>query len=174
VGGTVFVQDPQTAEFDSMPLAAIATGQADAVLNPEDIAAELLKLQGIGEAAVHRDYSITPEEFDAFFRLLQEKTGSRFNHYKKSVVSRRIRRRMYLHGLSAVHDYLDLIQTNDSEAAYLAADLMIGVTAFFRDRVAWKALNQEVVRKIVSENTDLPVRVWTPASATGEEAYSIA
>ena len=111
VGGTVFVQDPETAEFGSMPLAAIATGQADAVLSPENIAAELLKLQGIGQAAVSREYPISPEEYDSFFRLLQEKTGSRFNHYKKSVVSRRIKRRMYLHGLSAVKDYLDLIST---------------------------------------------------------------
>jgi len=173
-GGTAFVQDPATAQFDSMPLAAISTGQADAVLSPEDIAAELLKLQGIGQAAVSREYPITPEEFDVFFRLLQEKTGSRFNHYKKSVVSRRIRRRMYLHGLSVVKDYLDMLSTNDPEAGHLASDLMIGVTSFFRDRVAWKALNLEAVRKIASENTDLPVRVWTPASATGEEAYSIA
>jgi PAS domain S-box-containing protein len=174
VGGTVFVQDPQTAEFDSMPLAAIATGQADAVLPPEGIAAELLKLQGIGQAAVHRELPVTPEEFDDFFRILQEKTGGRFNHYKKSVVGRRIRRRMYLHGVSAVKDYLDLISTSDPEAALLASDLMIGVTSFFRDRVAWKALNLEAIRKIAAEDDGLPVRVWTPASATGEEAYSIA
>jgi len=173
-GGMVFVQDPQTAGFNSMPLAAIATGQADAVLSPEDIAAELLKLQGIEKADVSREYLITTEEFDTFFRLLQEKTGSRFNNYKKGVVNRRIRRRMYLHGLSTVKDYLDLITTNDSEAARLASDLMIGVTSFFRDQVAWKALHLEAVRKITAENTNLPVRVWTPASATGEEAYSIA
>jgi two-component system CheB/CheR fusion protein len=173
-GGAVFVQDPLTAEFDSMPLAALATGQADAVLSPEDICRELLKLQGIGAAAVSREQPITPGEFEAFFKLLQEKTGSRFNHYKKSVVGRRIRRRMYLHGISTVKDYLDFISSNDAEAAHLASDLMIGVTSFFRDRVAWKALNLEAVRKIVAENTDLPVRVWTPASATGEEAYSIA
>ena len=152
-GGTVFVQDPQTAEFDSMPLAAIATGQADAVLSPEDIAAELLKLQGNGQAAANREAPITPEEFDGFFRLLQEKTGSRFNHYKKSVVSRRIKRRMYLHGLPTVKEYLDLVSTSDAEAALLASDLMIGVTSFFRDRVAWKALNLEAVRKIAAENT---------------------
>ena len=174
VGGTVFVQDPLTAEFDSMPLAAIATGQADAVLSPEEIAAELLKLQGIGQAAISREQPIAPEEFGDFFRILQEKTGGRFNHYKKSVVGRRIRRRMYLHGLSAIRDYLDFITANDSEAALLASDLMIGVTSFFRDRVAWKALNLEVIRKIAAERTTLPVRVWTPASATGEEAYSIA
>ncbi len=173
-GGTVYVQDPQTAEFDSMPLAAIATGQPDAVLPPEDIAAELLKLQGLGETAVHRDYPITTEEYGDFFRILQEKTGSRFNHYKKNVVSRRIKRRMYLHGISSVKDYQDLVSASDPEAALLASDLMIGVTSFFRDRVAWKALNLEAVRKIAAENTDLPVRVWTPASATGEEAYSIA
>ncbi len=173
-GGMVFVQDPQTAEFNSMPLTAIATGQADAVLSPEGIAAELRKLSGIGQAAVSREYPISPEEFSAFFRMLQEKTGSRFNHYKKSVVSRRIRRRMYLHGLSTVKDYLDLITASDPEAARLASDLMIGVTSFFRDRVAWKALNLEAIRKITSEKADLPVRVWTPASATGEEAYSIA
>ena len=173
-GGTVYVQDPQTAEFDSMPLAAIATGQPDAVLPPEDIAAELLKLQGLGETAVHREYPITPEEYGDFFRILQEKTGSRFNYYKKSVVSRRIKRRMYLHGLSSVKEYQDLISASDPEAVLLASDLMIGVTSFFRDRVAWKALNVEAVRKITAENTDLPVRVWTPASATGEEAYSIA
>ena len=173
-GGTVFVQDPQTAEFDSMPLAAIATGHADAVPSPEDLATEFLKHQGTVQAALSREYPITPEEYEGFFRLLREKTGSRFNYYKKSVVSRRIRRRMHLHGLSAVKDYLDLISTSDPEAAHLASDLMIGVTSFFRDRVAWKALSLEVVRKIVSAHTDLPVRVWTPASATGEDAYSIA
>jgi two-component system CheB/CheR fusion protein len=172
-GGTVFVQDPATAEFNSMPLAAIATGQADAVLPPEDICRELLKIQGIGTVVVARDYVIAPEEYEAFFRILLDKTGSRFNHYKKSVVSRRIRRRMYLHGISTVKDYLDLVSARDAEAASLAADLMIGVTSFFRDRVAWKALNIEVVKKLAAEDTTLPVRVWTPASATGEEAYSI-
>ena len=63
---------------------------------------------------------------------------------------------MYLHGLSAVKDYLDLIFDDDPEAAHLASDLMIGVTSFFRDRVAWKALNLEAIRKIAAENTDLP------------------
>ncbi len=172
-GGTVYVQDPQTAEYNSMPHAAIATGQADAVLPPEGIVAELLRLQGIGQATVV-EYPNSQEEFTDFFRVLQEKTGSRFNHYKKSVVSRRISRRMYLHGLSTVREYLDLVSSGDSEAALLASDLMIGVTSFFRDRVAWKALNMEAVRKITAENSTLPVRVWTPASATGEEAYSIA
>ncbi len=172
-GGTVYAQEPATAEFASMPLAVISTGQADAVFPPEDIAKEIQKISLRG-AAAPVEQTITPEEYDAFFRLLFEKSGSRFNHYKKSVISRRIRRRMYLHGFPIVKEYLDLVAARDSEAASLASDLMIGVTSFFRDRVAWKALNIQVVRKLAAETSGQPVRVWTPASSTGEEAYSIA
>ena len=47
-GGTVFVQDPATAEFSAMPLAALGTGQVDGVLSPEDIAREILKFHTSG------------------------------------------------------------------------------------------------------------------------------
>ena len=40
---------PRNRRIRSMPLAAINTGQVDAVLSPEGIAREMLKLQGIGE-----------------------------------------------------------------------------------------------------------------------------
>jgi two-component system CheB/CheR fusion protein len=173
-GGCVFVQDPETAEFPGMPLAAIDTGEVDGVYSPEGIVSEILKLQKADEAAVSHDTPLTPEEFEAFYRLIQERTGHRFVHYKKSVVSRRIRRRMYLCGVTSVQDYLAMVAGKDSEAKALAYDLMIGVTSFFRDRVAWKSLNQDVVRKLAQEDTDVPLRVWTPACATGEESYSIA
>ena len=171
-GGTVFVQDPATAEFPGMPVSAIDTGQADGVLPPEEIAAEILKLYGA--VSIRPEGVITGEDFETFYRLILEKTGYRFNHYKKNVVNRRIRRRMYLRGVSSVQDYLKMVAEKDAEADSLASDLMIGVTSFFRDRLAWKALKLDVIRKLAAEENDSPVRVWTPACATGEEAYSIA
>ena len=171
-GGTVFVQDPATAEFPAMPLAAIDTEVMDAVLSPADIAREILKLHGSGVVSVTDLASLA--DFEAFYQAISQKTGYRFNHYKKSVVARRIRRRMYLHGVSSVGAYLEMLGKNDSEAAALASDLMIGVTSFFRDKISWKALHLEVTRKLALVEDDTPVRVWTPACATGEEAYSIA
>jgi two-component system CheB/CheR fusion protein len=174
MGGTVFVQDPATAEFTGMPLAAISTGRADGVFPPEDIAREIIKIYGSLAVPEGRDNVISPSQFEAFYRLIREKTGYRFNHYKKSVVGRRIRRRMCLRGLTTVQDYIQIVAEKDPEADSLAADLMIGVTSFFRDRLAWKALKMEVIRKFASADDDSPVRVWTPACSTGEEAYSIA
>ncbi|MGD0233055.1 MAG: PAS domain S-box protein [Syntrophorhabdales bacterium] len=170
-GGTVFVQDPVTAEFPAMPLAAINTGQMDGVLPPQDIAREIVKFHSSDAVTVP---PVTPVQFEPFYRLIYEKTGYRFNHYKQGVVARRIKRRMSLEGVSSVKDYLNLVESKDSEAALLASDLMIGVTSFFRDRLAWKALHLDVTRKLIAQDDDSPIRVWTPACATGEEPYSIA
>ncbi len=173
-GGTVFVQDPETAEFGAMPLAAISAGQVDGVLSPQDIAREIVRLHGEGALSGPGGDLVTARELEPFFGLIHKKTGYRFNHYKKSVVARRIRRRMYLRSVPSVKDYLDMVAHKEGEAAMLAADLMIGVTSFFRDQLAWKALHLDVTRKIIAEESDAPIRVWTPACATGEEAYSIA
>jgi len=173
-GGTVFVQDPGTAQFPELPLAATGTGQVDSVLPPADIAREIVKLLESGAVIEAPDKLLTPLELEPFYLLMREKTGYSFNHYKKSVVSRRIRRRMYLHGFSSVSEYLNMVANKDEEAALLASDLMIGVTSFFRDRLAWKSLRIGVVERLAAQKDDTPVRVWTPACATGEEAYSIA
>ena len=157
-----------------MPLAAINTRQVDGVFAPEDIAREILNMQAASAVSASARTLPSPSDFQKFYRLIHEKTGYRFDHYKKTVVTRRLMRRMYLHGISSVQDYLEAIEKKDSEASLLAADLMIGVTSFFRDRLAWKALKIEVVQKFAAENDDSQIRVWTPACATGEEAYSIA
>lgn len=174
MGGTVFVQDPTTAEFPGMPLAAINAIDVDGVLPPDDIAREIVRIHSAAVASAGPEGLISPAEFEACCRLIHEKTGYGFTHYKRNVVSRRIRRRMYLRGVSSVQDYITLLGEKESEAAMLASDLMIGVTSFFRDRLAWKALKIGVIRKLTIENEEPLIRVWTPACATGEEAYSIA
>jgi PAS domain S-box-containing protein len=173
-GGTVFVQDPATAQFPELPRAAISTGQVDIVLPPVDIAREITKLLSSGAVTEAPDKLINSSELEPFYLLIREKTGHRFNHYKNSVVSRRIRRRMCLKGIASATEYLNVVADKPGEAALLASDLMIGVTSFFRDRLAWKALRIGVIRKLVISDGGAPIRVWTPACATGEESYSIA
>lgn len=173
-GGTVFVQTPENAEFTGMPIAAINTGQVDRVLPPRDIAREILKICGPVMEAISSDEFDSHSLLESFAGLLYDKTGYRFNHYKKNVIARRITRRMKLHGISSLNDYLEMLASKETEAERLASDLIIGVTSFFRDRLAWKALGTEVIRKLVAEQDDSPIRIWIPACATGEEAYSIA
>lgn len=77
-----------------MPLAAINTGQMDGVLSPDEIAREIFKFHGEGMVSTPPEGFLTAKQFERFFRLITEKTGYRLNHYKKTVVARRIRRRI--------------------------------------------------------------------------------
>ncbi|MEJ2689387.1 MAG: CheR family methyltransferase [Deltaproteobacteria bacterium] len=173
-GGIVFAQDPASAQYTSMPLAAIDTGYVDSILPPDRIAREILALRLFGD-----EPSCPADDSDSawvrsFYQLLHEKTGYRFDHYKQKVASRRIRRRMILRGVPTLENYLEMVRNRDAEAALLAADLMIGVTSFFRDGRPWQVLKKKVIASLLAGIEGRPIRVWTPACATGEEAYSIA
>ena len=55
------------------------------------------------------------------------------------------------------------------------ADLLISVTTFFRDTNAFDKLAALVIPRLFDEKAvPVPIRVWVPGCATGEEAYSIA
>ncbi|MDD2759995.1 MAG: EAL domain-containing protein [Methylomonas sp.] len=57
----------------------------------------------------------------------------------------------------------------------LSRDILIGVTAFFRDAEAFKVLEQEVIPLIASSKAaNEAIRVWVAGCSTGEEAYSVA
>ena len=60
------------------------------------------------------------------------------------------------------------------EAGALLQDLLISVTNFFRDREAFDALEAQIPWLFKDKRATDTVRVWVPACATGEEAYSIA
>ncbi|MBD3243020.1 MAG: hypothetical protein GF331_20680, partial [Chitinivibrionales bacterium] len=173
-GGCVIVQDPATARFPSMPQTAIDAGAADLVLTPAAIARSAAGIDEVCRAAEHIDDLTTPEHQQTFFGVLYRATGYRFEHYKQNVVERRVRRRMHLRGAPSVHDYMDMLRHDPGEARQLATDFMIGVTSFFRDPDAWETLKKRVVRELVRQQSDEPIRVWTPACSTGEESYSIA
>jgi two-component system, chemotaxis family, CheB/CheR fusion protein len=64
---------------------------------------------------------------------------------------------------------------DSDEVTKLFRDLLIGVTAFFRDGDGFEALRRVAIPRLFEgRGADDAVRVWVPGCATGEEAYSIA
>jgi two-component system CheB/CheR fusion protein len=70
--------------------------------------------------------------------------------------------------------YLGLLQRDPEEVRTLFQDLLIGVTSVFRDQEAFAFLKDKVLPDLVSQEDHGPLRIWVPACATGEEAYSVA
>ena len=177
-GGITFAQTPTSAKFDGMPRAAIATGMVDVVMTPAEIGEELSQIARHPYARLPAradQHTIDEDQLQRVFALLRPASGVDFRQYKLPTVKRRLLRRMALHRISSVHQYVELLERSPEEVRGLFQDLLIHVTRFFREPESFEALAAEVFPKLLDGNDpDLPIRAWVCGCATGEEPYSLA
>src|SRR5262249_18051035 len=175
-GGIILVQDPEEAEYSSMPRSAIATGVVDFVLPARELGDRLADLIAIKQnrteaAAIEFD----EEMLRRILSHLRVRTGHDFTKYKQSTVVRRIARRMQVSRTETHQEYYEFLRDNAEEVQALLGDLLISVTTFFRDPEAFQAVAKNVLPGMFNERElNDPTRIWICGCATGEEAYSIA
>ncbi|WP_188149724.1 chemotaxis protein CheB [Teredinibacter waterburyi] len=180
VGGLVVVQEPEDAKFDGMPTSAIRTGLVDVVVPIDQIPARIIKFIShplvSGEQTSLSDQLETAESaLQDIYELLRMRSDIDFTQYKSSTISRRIERRIGLHGLTSVSEYHALLQSHPSELQTLAKDMLIGVTRFFRDTESFNEIRSKVIPTILDQaSKEETIRVWVAGCSTGQEAYSLA
>ncbi len=178
-GGMVMAQDPSTTEYDGMPRSAVATGLVDFELPPAQMPSRIIAYVTRSFGQAHQTETASPVKEESclkkIFILLRAHTGNDFSQYKPSTIHRRIERRMAVHQIDTMESYVKFLQQTPSEIEALFRDLLIGVTNFFRDPAAFKALEEQVIPTLfASKPVGSIIRVWSPGCSTGEEAYSIA
>jgi two-component system CheB/CheR fusion protein len=176
--GAAFVQALPSAKFESMPRSVIEAGLADVVAPVEELPEKIL---AYSQRAPHINRAALPFEdkaqgsLEKVFILLRTQTGNDFSLYKRSTIYRRIERRMGLHQIDTVAHYVRYLRENPRETELLFKELLIGVTSFFREPIAWEHLRKDVLPALVSSRPAGGVlRAWVPGCSTGEEAYSLA
>jgi two-component system, chemotaxis family, CheB/CheR fusion protein len=106
-GGITFVQEPSSASQPSMPQSAIDAGCADFVLSAAEIGDELMRISRHPYTMVLRTARVFDEEpRSKLFVLLRNAFGVDFSAYKQTTIERRIQRRMVLHKVERLDDYL--------------------------------------------------------------------
>jgi len=177
-GGMAMAQNPDSTEYDGMPRSAIGTGLIDYTLPPAEMPAQLIAYfaHALGKAPLREPQPATKSDDlrKKIFVLLRSHTGHDFSQYKQNTVNRRIERRMAVHQVEQLDQYLQYLQETPAELDALFRDLLIGVTNFFRDKEVFEALQQQLALVLAAKPADSPLRVWTAGCSTGEEAYSLA
>jgi two-component system, chemotaxis family, CheB/CheR fusion protein len=180
-GGITFAQDERSAKYDGMPRSAILSGFVDCILPPEGIARELVRLSRhpyvmLSREAQTREWASGETDIlNKVFILLRTHTGVDFTDYKHTTIRRRIQRRMLLHQIDRMEQYVQLLQQHAEEVEALYQDLLINVTSFFRDPDSFRMLRKKMFPRLLkTRGPDQTIRVWVPGCSTGEEAYSIA
>ncbi len=200
--GLCLAQQPDTAAFAAMPQSAIDAGCVDAVAPPQELPGLIAQWLGRSkpadtdpspkpqhllespaavntpQAPVARAPSTPAPSFTVVLQsivdLLHQHLQHDFSLYKPSTLLRRVERRMHVHQLPSMDDYVLYLQRNPQELDVLFSEMLIGVTAFFRDPHVWHDLAAQVLPALLATQRSGPVRAWVLGCSTGEEAYSLA
>ncbi|VXD23207.1 chemotaxis protein CheB [Planktothrix paucivesiculata] len=178
-GGVTLVQSPETAQFTSMPSSVIPCDCLDGILSPQDLAQAVYSLVGYSLnypiSQVKGGDLIPVEQFEEILSILSKYEKIDFCQYKISTLSRRILSRCGVTQSPNLPEYIVLLNQSETERKLLRQDLLISVTQFFRDPPAWELMEQQVLPELINSlEPQEQLRVWVPACATGEEAYSLA
>jgi len=175
--GIVLVQDPLTAKFDGMPQSAVNSVIVDILAAANELPEKLIAFLKYSPAIVQKPEidDKSKSNLEKIVILLRTHTGHDFSLYKKNTLFRRIERRMNVHQIDKIANYVRFLQENPKELDILFKELLIGVTNFFRDTIVWEKLKEKVIPNLFNE---LPnghiLRAWITGCSTGEEAYSLA
>jgi two-component system CheB/CheR fusion protein len=178
-GGVTLVQSLETAQFTSMPSSVIACDCLDGILSPQDLAQAVYSLVGYSLnypiSQVKAADLIPVAQFEQILSILSQYEKINFCQYKISTLSRRILNRCGVTQSPNLTEYIVLLNQSEIERKLLRQDLLISVTRFFRDPPAWELIEQQVLPELINSLApQKQLRVWVPACATGEEAYSLA
>ena len=115
------------------------------------------------------------KQFDNLLYYLQQNRGFDFTGYKRPSLMRRVSRRMQMANIESFGEYTDYLEVHPEEFLQLFNTILINVTSFFRDPLAWDYLKGEIVPRILKEQEEgEPIRIWSAGCASGEETYSAA
>ncbi len=99
------------------------------------------------------------------------------SQYREKCLKRRIHVRLRATGASSYLEYLNVLKRNPSEYGRLLDALTINVTSFFRDKSAYRVIEETVIPGLLMEKKNKGkrvIRIWSAGCASGEEAYSMA
>ena len=117
--------------------------------------------------------SISESEFDSIYKMMFSLTGVRLKETKKPLIVSRLRKRIEDLKLKDFTEYMKLVvPSNKAEIEYFVNALTTNETFFFRHTRQFSYL-YDVILPSLLKSGQKKIEIWSGASSTGEEPYSI-
>jgi len=171
-GGTVIIQNPETARYPSMPLSLPPT-IVDFQCDIEQIGSLLGNLLAHIQVAVSNDKTI--DTLQNILDQIRSHTKFDFRKYKTPTIIRRITRRMLALHIDTMLEYAHYVEQHADEVSKLVNAFLINVTHFFRDPTVFAYLKSDLLPQLIEEAREQGrvLRFWSAGCSTGEEPYSL-
>lgn len=178
-GGRVYAQEPSTIKFNGMPSSAIEADVVDCVL-PAAALADALNgvLEQTAPVNHARTAAMMPDARSAdwaqLLAMVRQTNGVDFSGYKAETLVRRLHRRIASLQLYNLPAYLAYCKRHPHELQTLQQHFLVSFSSFFRDRPSFEVVAKALRDLVSAKPAEAPIRIWVPACASGEEAYTLA
>jgi len=117
---------------------------------------------------------LSDADYDAFRKILEDACGIVLGENKHYLVTSRLNRLSEELSYPSLSDMLDkLRQGGDVKLKQRIVDAMTtNETSWFRDRYPFEMLKNSLLPELAKQKVN-PLRIWSAASSTGQEIYSI-
>lgn len=112
-------------------------------------------------------------ELEKVIKLVHKLTGISMGPNKKTLIQGRLRPRMRVLGLGSFDEYLEYVNANKSEVQEFINLVTTNETSFFRTQRVWEFFTKEYLPNWYKTNPKKTLKVWSGASSSGEEVYTI-
>lgn len=118
--------------------------------------------------------ALSTQEFEAIATILRREARISLTPQKATLVRSRLARRLRDRGLKSYGDYVALVNKDVDERRAMIEALTTNHTHFFREGHHFDHLRNTVIPQLRAMPAGRPIRIWSSASSSGEEVYSIA
>ena len=112
-------------------------------------------------------------DYEQFTKDIYKLTGIDLSLYKERQMKRRIEALIKRHRLPGFKEFVEAIKNDHDLYEDFLSYLTINVSEFYRNPDQWKILDQDVVPKLLAQNGNRPLKIWSAACSTGDEPYSL-
>jgi chemotaxis protein methyltransferase CheR len=110
--------------------------------------------------------------YAAVAEVIARRAGLIFPQARVQAAEAAINQAMTRRGIGGLSEYRTLLDTEAAVRDELLAELTIGETYFFRDPAQLGFVRDTILPSLAREDIS-PIRIWSAACASGEEAYSV-
>ncbi|MCI3181409.1 chemotaxis protein CheR, partial [Caulobacter sp. CCUG 60055] len=117
-----------------------------------------------------------PEDIQVLRQLVEARSGVQVDPGKLYLIESRLAPVARREGFASIPEMIQAVRVHrDDRLMWAATDAMsVTETAFFRDRAVFELFRDEMLPALAQSRAGAPIRVWSAACSTGQEAYSLA
>ena len=124
-------------------------------------------------ASADIEKKLSDGDFSKLRNIVHKQTGITIGENRKSMLFSRLQRRLRETGETSFSAYIARVSSDPEEMQELTNRVTTNETYFYRTPRVWAHLREVIIPEFLAARAARPMKIWSAAASTGEEAHTV-